>query len=71
MIKRGFYKKAIDLLTLEVLYFPKSYDAYDSLGEAYMNDGQKKKAIENYQKSLDLNPENTNAVEKLKKLRSV
>ncbi|CAM1341301.1 serine hydrolase [Tenacibaculum aestuarii] len=71
MIKRGFYKKAIDLFTLEVLYFPESYDAYDSLGEAYLKDGQKKKAIENYQKSLDLNPENTNAVEKLKKLRSV
>ena len=71
MIKRGFYKKAIDLFTLEVFSFPKSYDAYDSLGEAYMKDGQTKKAIENYQKSLDLNPDNTNAVEKLKKLKSV
>ena len=71
MIKRGFYKKAIDLFTLEVFSFPKSYDAYDSLGEAYMNDGQTKEAIKNYQKSLELNPENTNAVEKLKKLKSV
>uniref|UniRef100_UPI003565CE21 serine hydrolase n=1 Tax=Mariniphaga sediminis TaxID=1628158 RepID=UPI003565CE21 len=68
MIKRGFYKKAIDLFTLEVLFFPESYDAYDSLGEAFIKDGQTNKAIKNYQKSLDLNPENTNAMEKLKEL---
>ncbi|REH52429.1 CubicO group peptidase (beta-lactamase class C family) [Tenacibaculum gallaicum] len=71
MIKRGFYKKAIDLFTLEVLFFPESYDAYDSLGEAYMENGQIKKAIKNYQKSLKLNPDNTNAVEKLKELKSI
>ncbi len=68
MIKRGFYKKAIDLFTLEILSFPKSYDAYDSLGEAYIMDGQTNKSIENYKKSLELNPENTNAKEKLKEL---
>ena len=68
MIKRGFYKKAIDLFTLEILSFPKSYDAYDSLAEAYMMDGQINKSIENYKKSLELNPENTNAKEKLKEL---
>lgn len=68
MIKRGFYKKAIDLFTLQILSFPKSYEAYDSLGEAYMMDGQLNKAIENYKKSSELNPENTNAKEKLKEL---
>lgn len=68
MIKRGFYKKAIDLFTLETLSFTKSYEAYDSLGEAYMMDGNLKKAIENYKKSLELNTENTNAKEKLKKI---
>ncbi|RLJ99655.1 serine hydrolase [Tenacibaculum discolor] len=71
MIKRGFYKNAIDLFMLEVFSFPESYDAYDSLGEAYMKDGQIKKAIKNYQKSLELNPDNTNAVEKLKELKSI
>lgn len=68
MIKRGFYKKAIDLFTLEILAFPRSYDAYDSLGEAYMKDAQTNKSIENYKKSLELNPENTNAKEKLNEL---
>ncbi len=66
MIKRGFYKKAIDLFKLEVLMFPESYDAYDSLGEAYMEDGQTDKARNFYKKSLELNPDNTNANEKLK-----
>ncbi|AZJ35434.1 serine hydrolase [Tenacibaculum singaporense] len=68
MIKRGFYKKAIDLFTLEVFSFPESYDAYDSLGEAYMKNGQIRKAIKNYQKSLEINPENLNGKEKLGKL---
>lgn len=68
MIKRGLYKKAIDLFELEILSFPKSYEAYDSLGEAYMMAGNLNRAIENYKKSLELNPENTNAKEKLKEL---
>ncbi|RSC92652.1 serine hydrolase [Tenacibaculum singaporense] len=68
MIKRGFYKKAIDLFTIEILYFPESYNAYDSLGEAYMRDGQIRNAIKNYQKSLEINPENLNGKEKLREL---
>lgn len=68
MIKRGFYKKAIDLFTLETLSFPQSYDAYDSLAEAYMKDEQTNKAIVNYRKSLEMNPKNQNAKEKLKEL---
>jgi hypothetical protein len=33
-----------------------------------MKDGNLNKAIENYKKSLELNSENTNAIEKLKEL---
>jgi cytochrome c-type biogenesis protein CcmH/NrfG len=42
---------------------------YDSLGEAYMTNGDKERAIKNYQKAVELNPQNTNAIEMLKKLR--
>jgi hypothetical protein len=35
-----------------------------------MNAGQKELAIKNYEKSLELNPGNTNAVEMLKKIRA-
>ncbi len=34
-----------------------------------MTKGDKEAAIRNYEKSLELNPKNTNAVEMLKKLR--
>lgn len=71
MIKRGFHKKAIDIFTLQIFSFPKSYDAYDSLGEAYMLEGQNTTAIGNYKKSLELNPENHNAKEKIKDLLKI
>lgn len=61
MLKRGFFDKAISIFRLEVFSFPDSYDAYDSLGEAYMKNGQFEKAIENYKKSIALNPKNENA----------
>jgi hypothetical protein len=41
---------------------------FDLLGIAYMQDGNNA-AVENFTKSLDLNPENTNASEMLKKLK--
>ena len=43
-------------------------NVYDSLGEAYMKQGEKELAIENYQKSLELNPNNQNGKDMLKKL---
>jgi cytochrome c-type biogenesis protein CcmH/NrfG len=47
---------------------PKSANVYDSLGEAYMINGDKRAAIENYKKSLELDPANENARKMLKKL---
>ena len=63
------FKEAIEILKLNVEAFPQSFNAYDSLGEAYMRNGDKELAITNYQKSVELNPQNTNGVEMLKKLR--
>lgn len=61
---------AVAVFRLNVEAFPNSANAYDSLGEAYMVKGDKELAIKNYQRSLDLNSQNTNAVEMLKKLRA-
>lgn len=61
-------KAATEILKLNVAEYPQSFNTYDSLGEAYMNDGQRDLAIRNYKKSLELNPQNTNAVDMLKKL---
>jgi CubicO group peptidase (beta-lactamase class C family) len=62
-------KDAIEVFKLNIEDYPQSSNAYDSLGEAYMIDGNKELAIKNYQRSVELNPGNTNGVETLKKLR--
>ena len=43
---------------------------YDSLGEAYMTAGQNEKSISNYEKSVELDPNNANGIEMLKKLKN-
>jgi CubicO group peptidase (beta-lactamase class C family) len=63
-------KDAIEIFKLNVEMYPQDANAYDSLGEAYMTNGDKALAIENYKKSLELNPKNTGAVEALKKLEA-
>ncbi len=60
--------EAIVLFKLNVEFYPKESDAYDSLAEGYMTNGEKDQAIANYKKSLELNPQNSNAREKLKQL---
>jgi len=61
--------EAIEVFKMNVEDYPDSANAYDSLGEAYMAKGDKERAIQNYQKSIELNPSNTNGIEKLKSLR--
>ncbi|HEY9434306.1 MAG TPA: serine hydrolase [Blastocatellia bacterium] len=59
---------AIAVFKVNVELYPQSSNVYDSLGEAYMANGEKELAIANYKKSLELDPKNKNAVEMLKKL---
>jgi len=60
---------AIQIFQLEVKDYPKFWNAYDSLGEAYLKAGQKELAIQNYEKSVELNPQNQAGIDALKKLR--
>jgi tetratricopeptide (TPR) repeat protein len=62
--------KAIALFTLNTTCYPQSANAYDSLGEAYASIGKKDMAIKNYEKSVELNPDNANGKAWLKKLNS-
>lgn len=62
-------KDAIEVFKLNVEDYPQSSNTYDSLGEAYMVDGNKEMAIKNYERSIELNPKNIDGIEKLKKLR--
>ena len=59
---------ALAILKLNAEAFPTSWNVYDGLGEAYMKSGNRELAIENYKKSLKMNPGNSNAADMLKKL---
>ena len=62
-------KKAISFFEYNISNFPKSANAYDSLGEAYMIKGDKAQAIKNYKKSLKLDPNNQNASRLIQELK--
>ena len=59
----------LKFLKLNVEDYPQSSNTYDSLGEAYMIDGNKELAIKNYQRSIELDPKNAAGIDTLKKLR--
>ena len=60
--------EAIAVFRLNTEDFPASANTWDSLAEGYMVKGDKQKAIEYYKKSLELDPNNKNAAEKIKQL---
>lgn len=62
---------AIVIFKLNVEEYPKAYNVYDSLGEAYMANGQLDLSKNNYQKALELNPEFENAKAQLRKLQGM
>jgi len=62
LIRAKKFGEAIRVLQLNVEVYPRSGNIYDSLAEAYMDDGNKSLAIANYEKSLQFNPKNFGAV---------
>jgi CubicO group peptidase (beta-lactamase class C family) len=63
-------KAAIEVLKLNTEQFPKSFNVWDSLGEAYYQAGNREEAIRNYEKSLQLNPNNVGGKRMLEKIRN-
>ena len=68
-LKEEKFDEAIAVFIMNTEAFPSSFNTYDSLGEAYAAKGEKEAAIKNYEKSVQLNPDNTNGIEMLKKLK--
>lgn len=68
LLQMGKTKDAIEILILNSEAYPNSSNVYDSLGEAYMINGNNELARLNYNKSLELNPGNENAKKMLENL---
>lgn len=64
------HKEAVEVFKLNVEAYPQGFNTYDSLGEAYLESGNTELAIQNYKKSLELNPQNTGATAMLKRLEN-
>jgi tetratricopeptide (TPR) repeat protein len=62
--------QAIRIFQLNIEAYPQSGNTWDSLAEAYMDDGDKAQALANYQRSLQINPRNLNAIKMLQKLNA-
>jgi len=68
LIENDQIEDAIEIFKLLISEFPDSPNSYDSMGEAYHLNGDSNLALLNYKKSLALNPNNSNAVEMIKKI---
>jgi len=53
------YGKAVEIFSYNIKRFPKSFNAHDSLGEAYLIMGDKEKAIKYYKLAIKMNPGDT------------
>ncbi|MBN1213055.1 MAG: alpha/beta fold hydrolase [candidate division Zixibacteria bacterium] len=67
-LQAGQTKEALLLFKLNTEAYPESYNVYDSYAEALLQHGDTARSIENYEKSLQLNPNNNNASTVLKSL---
>jgi Flp pilus assembly protein TadD len=69
LLRDGRVAEAIAVFKVNVELYPQSSNVYDSLGEAYLANGDKELASINYKKSLELDPHNQNAANVLKRLQ--
>ncbi len=70
LLQSNQIKEAIEVFKANAEAFPKSANVYDSLADAYVIAGKRELAVQNYKKSLELSPNNTNATKVLKYLGS-
>jgi len=68
LVSGNHLPEAICVFKFNVSLNPDSANVYDSLAEAYLKAGEKQQAVENYRKSLEKDPSNDNAKDKLREL---
>ena len=65
LLNQKEYNKAVEMFAYNIKRFPKSFNAHDSLGEAYMVMGEKEKAIKYYKLAIELNPGDTDYAKRI------
>ena len=68
LLKEGQPVQAVRVFTLNTCLYPQSGNAFDSLAEACLRNGDKIQARANYARSLALDPHNANAAKMLRDL---
>jgi len=68
LLQHGKVKEALEFFKLNADSYPDKAFAYDSLGDAYLANGDKQQAAKNFKKSLELDNANTSAIESLRSL---
>lgn len=66
LLRKKEYSSAIKVFEMNTELYPESDNVYDSLGEAYLRNGDSLQAFKNFQKSLELNSGNKRAKEFVK-----
>lgn len=63
-------EQGINVLILATHIYPESANLYDSLAEGYLYLGNHDEAIKNFEKSLSINRQNQNAINRLKQMKN-
>jgi uncharacterized protein len=64
------FANAITIFEILKGYYPESFEIYNYLGEAYLNNGDKKSALLNYRKSYELNPKDEKMKSKINEIEN-
>jgi predicted alpha/beta superfamily hydrolase len=64
-VSRNDLDKAVKIFSYTIRRFPKSFNAHDSLAEAYMTKGDKENAIKYYKMAVELNPGDTDLAKRV------
>jgi len=70
LLAAGQVEDAVLTFKFNTRFFPKDPNVYDSYAEGLAIQGETDLAIENYEKVLEMDPENKNAKEQLEKLKA-
>ncbi|MBP2615413.1 serine hydrolase domain-containing protein [Chryseobacterium jejuense] len=71
LLRNSRTDEAVKVFAINVKENPQSANSFDSLGEGYFSAKNYALALENYKKSLALNPENTNALKMINKIEDL